>query len=217
VWGVSYLVGKDPAIRDFADLRGKRVALPFPGSPLDFQTRAILRKTGIDPGKDLTLSYSPFSQSVPMLLLGQVDAAPLPEPLAADVTMNRGLLRLVDYKKAWAKVSGGNEYSPQVSLFATGENVRQRGSLITRLVDEWRNATERVIRDPGAAAATCVEALALPLPVVSAATEKTLFLVPLFDEHRRMVLAYYEAVRNELPGKRGALRRDFFFPPAGVE
>ncbi len=31
-------------------------------------------------------------------------SAPLPEPLATDVIMNKGLLRLVDYKKAWAKV-----------------------------------------------------------------------------------------------------------------
>jgi NitT/TauT family transport system substrate-binding protein len=213
VWGVSYLVGKDPAIRDFSDLRGKRVSLPFPGSPLDFQTRAILRKTGIDPEKDLTLSYSPFTQSVPMLLMGQLDAAPLPEPLATDAAMNRGLLRLVDYKKAWAQVSGGNEHSPQVSLFAAAEKARRHGPFIVMLVDEWRRVTERVTRDPAAAAGTCADALALPIPVVSAATEKTLFLVPPFDEHRRMVLAYYEAVKNDLPGKRGELGRDFFFPP----
>jgi NitT/TauT family transport system substrate-binding protein len=213
VWGVSYLVGKDPAIRDFSDLKGKRVALPFPGSPLDFQTRAILRRIGIDPAKDLTLSYSPFTQSVPMLLMGQVDAAPLPEPLATDVTMNRGLLRLVDYKKAWAKVSGGNEYSPQVSLFALGESSLRKGAFIVKFVGEWRRVAERVKKDPAAAAGACADALALPLPVVSVATGKTLFLVPSFDEHRRMVLEYYEAVKNDLPGKRGDLGQSFFFRP----
>jgi NitT/TauT family transport system substrate-binding protein len=213
VWGVSYLVGKDPAIRDFSDLKEKRVALPFPGSPLDFQTRAILRKTGIDPEKDLTLSYSPFTQSVPMLLMGQVDAAPLPEPLATDVTMNRGLLRLVDYKKAWAKVSGGNEYSPQVSLFALGEKSLRQGAFIVRFVDEWRRVTERVIRDPTAAAGDCVDALTLPPAVVSVATGKTLFSVPSFGEHRQLVLEYYEAVKNDLPGKRGELGESFFFRP----
>jgi hypothetical protein len=83
-------------------------------------------------------------------------------------------------------------------------------------VDEWRRATERVIRDPAGAAAPCADALGLPVPVVSAAAANTLYLVPPFDEHGRMLLAYYEAVKDDLPGKRGGLGGDFFFFSAGT-
>ena len=38
-WGISYLIGSAtcPQIEDLTDLVGKQIALPFPGSPLDFQ------------------------------------------------------------------------------------------------------------------------------------------------------------------------------------
>ena len=128
VWGVSYLVGKNQNIKNFSDLKGKRIALPFPGSPLDFQTRYILKKKGINPEKDLFISYSPFSQTIPKLLKDQLDAAPIPEPLATNVIQSYGLMRLIDYKEAWAEVSGGNKLSPQVSLFSTEEFNRSRMS-----------------------------------------------------------------------------------------
>ena len=211
VWGVSSLVGKDPSIKGFSDLKGKRVALPFPGSPLDFQTRAILRRKGIDPDKDLTLSYSPFPQTVPMLLLGEVDAAPLPEPLATDVVMNRGLRRLIDYRKAWAEVNGGDERSPQVSLFCVRRDVVSKGALFAQVVGEWRRVSELVNRGPEGAAARTARALSLPAPVVSAAITNTLYFVPSFQENKSMVWRYYEEVKEYLPAKRGALKADFFF------
>ncbi len=70
--GVSSLVGKDPSIRGFADLKGKRIALPFPGSPLDFQSRALLVFEKLDPDKDVMISFGPFAQSVQRLMAGQL-------------------------------------------------------------------------------------------------------------------------------------------------
>ena len=63
-WGVSFLMGRDPGIRSFADLKGLRLSVPFPGSPLDFQTRTILRRQGLDPDRDLTITYAPPPQAV---------------------------------------------------------------------------------------------------------------------------------------------------------
>ena len=65
VWAISSLVGKDPAIRGFADLKGKRLAVPFPGAPLDFQSRALLSFEKIDPDKDVRISYRPVRPERP--------------------------------------------------------------------------------------------------------------------------------------------------------
>ena len=116
VWGISSLVGKDPSIKAFADLKRKRLAIPFPGSPLDFQSRTLLSFEKIDPDKDLTISYGPFAQSVQRLLVGQLDVAALPEPLATTVVRKNGLLRLVEYSQAWARLTGGDAQSPQVMI-----------------------------------------------------------------------------------------------------
>jgi len=213
VWGVSYLVGKNQNIKNFSDLKGKRIALPFPGSPLDFQTRYILKKKGINPEKDLFISYSPFSQTIPKLLKDQLDAAPIPEPLATNVIQSYGLMRLIDYKEAWAEVSGGNKLSPQVSLFSTEEFNRSRKILLIQFNREWQKASQFVVNNPGSSAALTKDHLSLSADVIETAIKNTYYLIPSFEDNIKMVTDYYKEIKNILPGKRKDLDRDFFFRP----
>jgi NitT/TauT family transport system substrate-binding protein len=213
VWGVSSLIGKDPSIKGFADLKGKRIAMPFPGSPLDFQSRALLAFEKIDPDRDVTISYGPFPQSVQRLLAGQLDAAALPEPLATTVVKKNGLLRLVDYSQAWARFTGGDRQSPQVSLFATEAWVRGNMSLIASLVSDWDAASRAVAADPAKAAAQFSAALATESSILEEATRNTLIAVPSPAENRRRVLAYYQAVSKYLPAGPRPLDERFFVVP----
>jgi ABC-type nitrate/sulfonate/bicarbonate transport system substrate-binding protein len=213
VWGVSSLIGKDPSIKAFASLRGRRIAMPFPGSPLDFQSRALLAFDKIDPDKDVTISYGPFAQSVQRLLAGQLDAAALPEPLATTVVKKNGLLRLVDYSAAWVRFTGGDPQSPQVSLFATDVWGRMNASLISSLVSGWDAASRRVTADPAKAAAQFSTALAADPAILEEATRKTLFAVPSQAENRTRVRAYYQTVAKYLPAGPRPLDERFFLVP----
>jgi ABC-type nitrate/sulfonate/bicarbonate transport system substrate-binding protein len=213
VWGVSSLIGKDPAIKGFADLKGKRIAMPFPGSPLDFQSRALLSFEKIDPDKDVTISYGPFPQSVQRLLAGQLDAAALPEPLATTVVKKNGLLRLVDYSQAWARFTGGDRQSPQVSLFATEGWARNNGSVIASIVARWGAASLAVAADPVKAAAQFSTALATDPAILEEAIRNTLLAVPSPAENRTRVLAYYQAVSKYLPAGPRPLDERFFVVP----
>jgi NitT/TauT family transport system substrate-binding protein len=213
VWAISSLIGAAgaPPLSSLAELAGKRLALPFPGSPLDFQTRCILAREGLDPDRDLRILYLAFGQSVPLLLQGRLDAAALPEPLATDLVLNRGLSRLLEYGRAWAEVSGGDPRSPQVSLFATRDFLARNSGVVRSLVEDWARASEEVTRDPQGAAFAHAEALGLVPEVVAKAAGQTLFWVPSAEEDCRRVTEYYEAVKGYLPGSRGHLGRDFFF------
>jgi NitT/TauT family transport system substrate-binding protein len=213
VWGVSYLVGKDASIQHFSDLKGKKIALPFPGAPLDFQTRYILKKQGIDPDKDVQISYSPFGQTVPKLIMGQIDAAPLPEPLATNMVNNKGLVRLIDYKEAWASVSGGDPLSPQVSLFTTKAFSRQHKELLNDLIPHWRRAVQKVQENPKKIAQQFSELLSMPVSVVEPAIRNTLFFVPSILENRQRMIEYYKMIKEFLPGDNSSLKEDFFFNP----
>ncbi len=213
VWGLSSLIGKDPSIKGFADLRGKRIAMPFPGSPLDFQSRALLSFEKIDPDKDVTISYGPFPQSVQRLLAGQLDAAALPEPLATTVVKKNGLLRLVDYSQAWALFTGGDRQSPQVSLFATEAWARGNASAIASLVSDWDAATRAIVADPAKAAAQFSTALATDAAILEEATRNTLLAVPSPAENRTRVLAYYQTVSRYLPAGPRPLDTRFFVVP----
>jgi NitT/TauT family transport system substrate-binding protein len=215
VWGISFLIGsKDcPPIESVADLAGRSIALPFPGSPLDFQTRFLLQHHGLEPDRDLKLIYSPPPQTAMLLLKGQIDAAPIPEPLASELVINRGLQRFLDYKQAWASAHGGDPKSPQVSLFTTRTFAAGNADLLQELTIHWQAATRQIVEDPAGAARKFSNSLGFAESVIVQSIPNTLFCVPPPEENRDRVRAYYEAVSGFLPGKRGELEEDFFFPP----
>jgi ABC-type nitrate/sulfonate/bicarbonate transport system substrate-binding protein len=213
VWGMSSLVGRDAAIKGFADLKGKRLALPFPGAPLDFQSRALLAFEKLDPDKDLTISYGAFPQSVQRLLAGQLDAAALPEPLATTVVRKNGLVRLTEYSQAWARFTGGDRQSPQVSLFATDSWAGGHAALLSSLVAAWDAAARKVTANPADAAARFSAALSTEAGILEEATRNTLLSVPSPAENKARVLAYYQVVSKYFTAPARSLDERFFFVP----
>lgn len=213
VWGVSSLVAKDPAIKGFGDLKGKRIAVPFPGAPLDFQTRALLAKEGLDPDKDVSISYGPFTQTIPRLLAGQLDAAPVGEPTATAVVKAQGLIRVVEYAAAWARAMGGDGKTPQVSLFATEATAKNRKALLSELIRQWRAASEETAASPAMVAGLYAQALSSTSAVMEEAVRRTLFAVPAPAENKARVLSYYGEVRPYLSDSRQSLDDGFFLAP----
>jgi ABC-type nitrate/sulfonate/bicarbonate transport system substrate-binding protein len=213
VWAISSLVGTDPSLKGFADLKGKRIAMPFPGSPLDFQTRALLSFEKIDPDKDVTFSYGPFAQSVQRLTAGQLDAVALPEPLATTMVQQKGLFRIVEYSQAWARLTGGDRLSPQVSLFASQGWARDHATLLQAVLAAWDAASRTVTADPAAAAARFSAALLTDPAIVEEATRNTLLVVPSPAENKARVMRYYQAVAKYLPAGPRPLDDQFFFVP----
>jgi ABC-type nitrate/sulfonate/bicarbonate transport system substrate-binding protein len=66
-------------IRDFADLKGKRIGLPF-GSSVDVTCRLLLRAHGLDPRKDVKLVNLEVGDVPAVFRAGNVDAALVWEP-----------------------------------------------------------------------------------------------------------------------------------------
>jgi NitT/TauT family transport system substrate-binding protein len=213
VWGVSSLVGKDASISGVAALRGKRIALPFPGSPLDFQTRYLLERAGLDPDRDVEISYGAFTQSLPRMLAGQLDAAALPEPQATAAVRDKGLVRLFRYADAWAAATGGEAKSPQVSLFAMADWAAAHRQILRSLVAAWRRTSENAATKPAEVAAGYAATLSVDASLLEEALGNTLLAVPDFADHTARVLAYYREVLKYLPGDAKPLDDGFFFAP----
>lgn len=187
--------------------------MPFPGAPLDFQSKAMLAHEGIDPDKDVTFSYGPFPQSVQRLLAGQLDAAALPEPLATMVVRKNGLVRLVQYPDAWARVTGGDPRSPQVSLFSTTRYASDHAQLISSVVSAWDKATQRIVAAPAEAAAEFGAALETDPAILQEAIRNTLLSVPAPLENKKAVMSYFTAVAPWLPQGTKQIDESYFFVP----
>jgi len=213
IWGVSSLIGRERRFNGFADLRGKTVAVPFPGSPLDVQMRVLLEEAELDPSRDIQIVYSPPTQTAARLLNGLIDAAPLPEPLASNLVLRGGLHRLIQMKDAWAVVSGGDPLSPQVSLFATRSTVRSYRHDLEKIISIWREASSWVTDHPMQAAELFAPVLELPADILAEAIVNTVYLVPEPEENTRRVRSYFQDVKRFSTSSGGAatLSPEFFF------
>jgi ABC-type nitrate/sulfonate/bicarbonate transport system substrate-binding protein len=145
--------------------------------------------------------------------MGQIDVAPLPEPLATNMVKNKGLARLISYKEAWARVSGGDPLSPQVSLFSTRTFSHQHQELLKTFIDHWRTATQQVQETPEEIAQQFSESLSMPASVIEPAIRNTLFLVPSILENQERVVSYYNIVKEFSKESSPSLSENFFFNP----
>lgn len=208
VWGVSSIVGLDAGYTGIEDLKDKTIALPFPGAPLDLQMRYIFSQKGIDPDSDLQIVYTPFPQAAGQILSGQVDAAPLPEPLATNLIAGKGLVRYVKVQDAWAEVRNGDPMSPQVALFTTADNLSDLEELLPSLVAEWSEASASVSSAPGQAGLMYSDRLGFPSEIVATAIGNTIYAVPNAGDNKARVLEYLEVLYG---GEEAKLPEDDFF------
>jgi NitT/TauT family transport system substrate-binding protein len=208
IWGVSSIVGSSPEYQSLQDLVGKKVALPFPGAPLDLQMRYILEKNGINPDEEIQIVYAPFPQAAGQILSGQIDAAPLPEPLATTMVENKGLNRYERVQDAWAKVAGGDPLSPQVSLYTTVETYNTIAGVLPQLVTEWGKMSEYTTSNPEEAAESHAERLGFQKSIVAQSIGNTILLVLSREENRSRVTDYI-AIMAADPDK--SVPEDLFF------
>ncbi len=122
IWGVFYLISNDPSITSLAQLKGKRILVPFRGDQPDLLFQTICRAQGLDPFKDFTIQYVSSPLDITMsLLAGKVDNALMIEPAAAMAIMKakgKGLdfKRVIDLQKEYAKAMNGAEGVPNAGI-----------------------------------------------------------------------------------------------------
>lgn len=197
VWGTSSIIGTDPEYQNLHDLVGKKIALPFPGAPLDLQMRYIFEKNGIDPDNDIQVVYAPFPQASGQMLSGQIDAAPLPEPLATTMVIARGLIRYEKVQDAWAKVAGGDPLSPQVSLYTTSQTYDDISHVLLRFVAEWSKMCEYTTDNPMVVAKAHAGTLGFQEAIVAESIGNSILRIFDWTENRSRVKEYISIIATD--------------------
>lgn len=169
--GLLYVVAAKGSLASIAELKGKRLAVPFRNDMPDFILRRLLAAAGLKAG-DLTLDYSGTPpEAAQMLLAGRVDAALLSEPASTAIIVRAGaagkaLDRVVDCQQAWGAAEG-RATIPQAGLVVSAKAVEQIGADgVAALQRGLEGAVRAVLADPAGAAAASAGALELPAPIV---------------------------------------------------
>ena len=168
IWGTLYLCGKDPSIKTWKDLKGRRINLMAKGMTPDVLFRYLLMKNGLNPDRDVKLDYSfPTHTSLTnAMIAGVVDIGVLTEPfvsMAAD--KNKSLLTIFDLNAEWLKACG----TPIAETAFVGKSkfIINHPKLTAEILKEYANSTNWVNANPDSAAILTANYQILPNPAVT--------------------------------------------------
>lgn len=202
VWGVSSLVVTNPSLQGIASLAGKRVLVPFAGSPLEVQLKALLRGAGIL--DRVTIDYSPITQMPALLLQGRADAICVPEPIVSRLESQGQARALFSFASEWGRLTG-DPRSPQVSLFVRSADLPARLELFQELRALIKQRAEGLFRD--ADVERIAQRLELPPALIVRALGNTLFGLPDNPTQLRLLQGYHSQV-----GEATVISADFLVP-----
>jgi hypothetical protein len=204
VWGTSSLVSSDPAVHNLCDGEGKTILVPFAGSPLDLQLRAILK---MEPcGKKINIAYAPVQQSVALFIAGRAPLVSVPEPFASQLVIKHGAQRVFSFANKWSEVTGGEARSPQVSLFCGRRYADEHNEITAKLIVKTRETAELIGIHPEWFSGTYSELFNIAEEVFMTGIAYTMFDVPGVGKAKSICRTYVEHV-----GDSDVLDDNFFF------
>src|SRR6478735_5512799 len=129
----AWLVKKDSPIKTIADLRGKKIGYTNPRSTSQALDILMLKKAGLKPEDAELVKTGGFGPMVAALDLGQIDVAPVTEPLWSKMKDKFRVL-----------ITGAEALPPldNVVGVATAQAVATRGDFISAVIRARRRAIE---------------------------------------------------------------------------
>lgn len=197
VWGIIWLVSRDPNVHGFADLAGKELLLPFQRDLPAMLVDELLLSHGLQAGRDLRLRPVRDAQDVQALLLaGRGEHALLVEP-AVSVLLWRNqqqkgapLFRVQSLEQAWAQAFTQQPELPQAGLMVSARLAEEHA--LARAVEAAYAASARWCSSQPQACAELVKRHLPHLPV--AAIEQSIRLTRLESRPASAVRQQLEAL-----------------------
>jgi NitT/TauT family transport system substrate-binding protein len=214
--GMLSLLSGDPSVRRVEDLRGKTVEVAGQGATPDYVFRRILLSKGLNPDRDLRLSYVlAYPEIAQSLIAGRVSIALLPEPFATMARSGRPDLRQIgDIQAEWAAANGasGKNY-PMTVLVVDAGLASARPDAVRAILNAVKASLEWVTSHPAEAGALVEKHdLGLRAAVVSAAIPRSNYVFIPAAEARPALEDLFRAFLEFAPASiGGALPGDGFY------
>lgn len=174
VWGVLWMVSREPDLKTLEDFKGKEIAIPFRADMPDIVFEQLSREQGLAPKKDFKLRYvsSPLD-AMKLLIMRRVDHALLAEP-AISMALRKTesfpvsviapqLYRSVDLQREWGRLLEREARIPQAGMAALG-TVLARPDIIARFEEEYAKSLQWCLDNPEAAGEMVAETIELLTP-----------------------------------------------------
>ena len=148
-WSTFKIMTSRDDIKNWEDLKGKKVWLGEKGGPIDFLTRIIMKENGINPKSDLEvkrLDTKELSQMV-MNNLKDIDVFILREPFISQVMKkNQDIKCVFDLGKEYEKAY--NKKIPQGGTVVTNSFIEKNKDTVVLFEQEYKKAIQWVKDNP---------------------------------------------------------------------
>lgn len=199
IWGIDYLLTNGFKAESWQDLKGKDLALPLQGGPLDFLARYLASKNGLDPEKDLDLVYRALPGGAQLFMAGELDAIVLPEPLVT-ISLARGknAKMSMDIQKEWAKIHGDPRI-PFVALFANGDFIKDYPQFTDIINGYYKQGVDWVNNNPEQAAELASKYFEMPAPILKKSYSRVNLNIYSDTESRKLTKLYFGEMLEMYP------------------
>ena len=199
IWGIDYLLTNGFKAENWQDLKGKDLAIPLQGGPLDFLARYLAEKNGLNPEEDLNLVYRALPGAAQLFMAGELDAIILPEPLAT-ISLARGenAEMSMDIQKEWAKIHG-DQRIPFVGLFVSGSFAEENPQFTDIINGYYKQGVDWVNSNPDAAAELAAKHFEMPAPILKQSYSRVNLNIYSDQESRELTELYFGEMLKMYP------------------
>lgn len=143
-FGSLYVISSDDAVNTLEDLKGKDVYNVGQGLTPDLIFKILLENAGINPEKDLTLSYvNAASELAPLFIEGKAKYAVVPEPMLTQIMSKKPDTKIVaSLNDLWKGINDTNMGYPQSSVIVKDELVNNNFDDVKKILNEINISTK---------------------------------------------------------------------------
>jgi ABC-type nitrate/sulfonate/bicarbonate transport system substrate-binding protein len=156
----TWLVLENSGINAVKDLKGKTVGVNVYGASLDHIQRAILRKAGLDPEKDVKILEISFGLMEATLRKGDIQCGAFPQPFlfrAMDKGGVRPLFRLGDIQPKFVQL---------INVFQT-KFIEKNPEVVRAFLEDWKIASQYIQKNPAEVRQVTSEVTKLPVDLLN--------------------------------------------------
>ncbi len=153
IWNILYIVTADTDIKSMADLKGKKVLVPYQNAVPDAMFQSLCQQQGLDITRDITLVYAPDPiQASQLLLTGNEQYVLLSEPSATSVIMKgtatgMEFVRAINIGAAWHNSVDGRSATPVAGTIVLGDMLNQP-EIVRIFMEEYAKAVAWMLTNP---------------------------------------------------------------------
>lgn len=146
--GVLYILDTGSTVKSVADLRGKTVYLTGKGATPEYTLRYLLKKSGLDPDKDVTLEFKSEAAEVAAIMAkgGEDVIAMLPQPYVTTIMMNNSNVRIaLDVTAEWEKLAGSESTVVTGVIAVNADYYNNNKASVEKFMEEYKASVEYVV------------------------------------------------------------------------